>query len=151
MGVELDNARGWPARVAERTGLSLSYVRKLDSGERTGVTVDILDRVRARMNIDQRFFFDEALGSSPNYRDFVQVRAGSSSEPRATDPPHWAEFVDRYEHLDELTAEQLEDIKRFAARNLSVRSWTDFERVAEIVRTSRPSPTFEEKKAKRRK
>lgn len=35
--------------------------------------------------------------------------------------------------LRSLTDEGLEDIKRFAARRLRVRSWTDFERVAEIV------------------
>lgn len=66
------------------------------------------------------------------------------------DPPQWAEFVQRYEHLRELTDEEIEDVKGFAARNLPVRSWTDYERVAEIIRGAKPSPTFQAKKKARR-
>lgn len=74
------------------------------------------------------------------------MRGQERASGEAPDPPHWREFVERYQHLDELAPEQVEDIKRFAARNFKVRSWTDFERIAEIVRTSQPSPTFEAKR-----
>lgn len=90
-----------------------------------------------------------ALGITADWILRGDRRRGPSSPPMP-DPPHWADFVARYKHLGDFTEEQLEDIKRFAARQFRVQSWTDFERIAEIVRTSRPSPTFEAKKKARR-
>lgn len=74
------------------------------------------------------------------------AEAPAASEP---DPPHWREFLAKYEHVGEFTPEQLADIRGFSARQLPVRSWMDYVMVAETVRRARPSAIFEAKKAER--
>jgi transcriptional regulator with XRE-family HTH domain len=55
------------------------------------------------------------------------------------DPPFWNEFLARYSFVESLGPEKIQEIRRFALRALTVKSWTDLERIAEIVRTSQPS------------
>lgn len=62
------------------------------------------------------------------------------------DPPHWQDFLNRYEHLSDLSDEQRDGIRVFACRYAGVRSWTDLERIAEIVRTGKPSAINKEKR-----
>lgn len=97
---EYGRERGWPQRVAKRTGLSLSYVRKLHSGERTGTTVTKLDSVRRKMRLDPRFFSDPSL-TDPHYADFVGVGA----DERETDV--WVEFRSEYPRFDLLSERQV--------------------------------------------
>lgn len=61
------------------------------------------------------------------------------SEAGAPAPAHWADFLERYEHLDAFSEEELADLRDFVGRQTVPRSWVDWERIAEIIRTSRPS------------
>lgn len=73
--------------------------------------------------------------------------APAAKPSSAPERPEWREFCERYEFVDEFTEEQLADIEAFAARQIEVRSWTDYVLIAETVRRARPSPTFEAKRA----
>lgn len=117
--------------LARRVGVSMITVSRWETGKIQNPGSAEMTKLSKELGVSERW---------------LSTGAEAPAEETPPDPPHWTEFVRRYEHADELTSEQLEDIKRFAARNLRVRSWTDFERVAEIVRTSKPSPTYEAKK-----
>lgn len=83
----------------------------------------------------------DALGVSS---DFLLL--GREPAPRRSGPPpkHWAEFLRRYEHIDDFTEDQLDALQTFYDRQgKAPRSWTDWERLANIVRTSEPSEHFE--------
>lgn len=85
----------------------------------------------------------KALGVSVRW-----LLTGSDEEPEATrvpDPPFWKEFLARYEHIAELSDEDLAGIRTFAGRHAKIASWIDLERIAEIVRRDEPSPTFDKK------
>lgn len=61
-------------------------------------------------------------------------------------PKFWDEFLDLYEHRQDLSGEDLDAIKAFGARTNTIRSATDWITIAEFVRRAQPSPTFEKKK-----
>jgi transcriptional regulator with XRE-family HTH domain len=83
----------------------------------------------------------EALGVTT---DYLLGRAGLPAAERSTPPPHWAEFVERYRYIGEFNSQQLHDLQRFYDRHgKRPQSWTDWERLAEIVRTSQDSEIFE--------
>lgn len=86
------------------------------------------------------------LGVSAHYLLHGAEAPAATAEP---DPPHWQEFLEKYEHVGEFDEVQLADIKGFSARQLRVRSWMDYVMVAETVRRARPSAIFEAKKAER--
>jgi transcriptional regulator with XRE-family HTH domain len=121
-------------KLAREIGVSKNTVGRWEAGG--GIDGENLDRLAL------------ALGVSSDW-----ILRGDRREETTTvtpDPAHWPEFIERYGHLAELTETQLNEIKNFAARTgMRVRSWTDFERIAEIVRTSSESPTFEGKRRKR--
>lgn len=54
-------------------------------------------------------------------------------------PPYWQEFLDRYEHLEAFTEEQLADLRDFVGRQMEPRSWVDWESIADRIRVARPS------------
>lgn len=54
-------------------------------------------------------------------------------------PPHWDDFLDRYEHLGDFTEEQLVDLRDFVGRQMVPRSWIDWERFADMIRLGKPS------------
>lgn len=58
------------------------------------------------------------------------------------DKPHWAEFLERYEHVGELTAQELHAIKNFAARSHKIGGWYDWAQLAEWYRNRKPDPEF---------
>lgn len=47
------------------------------------------------------------------------------------DPPYFREFLEKYEHAKDLTADDLRAMKVYAGRTRRVRSWTDWEQLAE--------------------
>ncbi|MEC7520144.1 MAG: hypothetical protein VYE22_09785 [Myxococcota bacterium] len=105
---ECDRARGWPGRVAERTGLSLSSVRKYVDGSRTGVSAATLKKVRDRMHLEARFFHDESLGE-PHYTNHVRGRA-------KTRPAAFEAFQRDFARFDELTDAQIEQLANLKFR-----------------------------------
>jgi hypothetical protein len=131
---------GWKEVVAARLDVSGAFVGMVESGKKRGGTTSI-NKARKRLGIHRDFFYDPGLGKAPYYGDHMAERASANG----AEPAHWAEFVERYEHLAAFSDDDLSEIKRFAARKLRIRSWTDWERLAEMVRTSKPSPTFEKK------
>lgn len=136
---ELGGEYGWKEEAAARLGVTGAFVGQVESGKRNAGGTSI-EKARERLRIHQDFFYEPSLGPAPHYRDHIVSR---QSKPSQEEPAYWAEFVERYEHLEELTEDDLSEIKRFAARKLRIRSWTDWERVAEMVRTAKPSPTFD--------
>lgn len=105
---ECERARGWPARVAERTGLSLSSVRKYVDGSRTGVSAATLKKVRDRMRLEARFFHDESLGE-PHYTNHIRGRAKSWSDA-------FEAFQRDFARFDELTDAQVEQLANLKFR-----------------------------------
>jgi transcriptional regulator with XRE-family HTH domain len=137
---ELGAEFGWQTRVAERLGISQPYPSLIIDGKRKA-GIDAIELAIVRLNIDPDFFFDRTLQETPDYTAYL---VEPTTPPR--EPEYWREFLERYEHLDELSSGDLDRIKSFAGREHRVRSWTDWERLAEWLRTSRPSPTFERKR-----
>ena len=70
------------------------------------------------------------------------VEGGPGPGPDSEEKPHWGEFLERYEHIGELTSEELNAIKNFAARTHRIGSWYDWAQLAEWYRNRKPSPTF---------
>lgn len=138
---ELGAEYGWKEEAASRLGVTGAFVGMVEAGTRAAGGTSI-EKARQRLKIHHDFFYDASLGTTPHYRDHIMVRPAPTSGP-AEEPPFWLEFIERYEHLEELTEDDLAEIKRFAGRKLRIRSWTDWERVAEMVRTAKPSPTFD--------
>jgi transcriptional regulator with XRE-family HTH domain len=123
--------RGWQTRAAERLGVKPEFVNMVMKDRRSG-ELDAIGKAMDRLGLDAAFFFG-TFDAEPHYRDFVsKARAKVPNEP-----PFWREFLDRYPHRAALSESDLEDIQRFAARRLRVRSWTDWERIAEMVRVSK--------------
>lgn len=86
----------------------------------------------------------ELLGVSMEW-----LMRGESSEhtspPQSPDPAHWPEFTANYPHIGELTDEDLDDIKAFAARRgAQVDSWMRWAEIAEWVRRAKPLTELEE-------
>lgn len=121
--------------LARRIGMSVITVSRWETGKIKNPGSAELSKLARELGVSERWLSSGDAAPAP------------SATP---DPPQWAEFLRRYEHLAELTPEQVEDVKGFAARNLPTRSWTDYERVAEMIRGAQPSPTFEAKKKARR-
>lgn len=121
-------ARGWSQeRLARELNVSKNTVTRWEGGHTDAPSGGNLDALA------------QALGTTSDWLLHGTRKASAG----AANPPHWQDFLDRYEHLAEFSEEQLEDIKGFAGRNFTIRSWTDWERIAEIVRTARPSAAFE--------
>lgn len=143
---ELNGERGWMERASERLQVSSEYVSMIVSGRRRA-GFDAITKAIDALHIAPEFFFG-LPDSDPQYRDYVTRAAGRGD---AKTPPYWHEFLERYQHLDQFSEEQLADIRGFAGRNMPIRSWTDWERIAEIVRTAKPSATFEAKASEDRR
>lgn len=141
---ELGAERGWMARAAERLGVTPEYVSMVAGGNREA-GFDAITKAIDAVRLEPEFFFGLPHDESPNYREHLATPPAAA----APDPPHWQEFLEKYEHVGEFDDGQLADIKGFSARQLRVRSWMDYVMVAETVRRARPSPTFEAKKAER--
>ena len=128
--------------VSKLLGISPSVVAHLLSGIR-GIGARSIDEIRQSMGLRADYFFEDSIGDSPDYRDYL-VGAKASSESGehrlnlpAPDPPHWREFLEHYPHVDELAASDLESIKGFASPHHQVRSWVDWMRLAEWLREMR--------------
>jgi hypothetical protein len=129
---EAGGGHGWQQHVADRLGVTQPHPKMIVEREKRAGRA-IIARAITRLRLRPEFFFEPSLGE-PDYRDFVD------DHEVAPDPPFWREFLDKYEHLDDLTAAELERIKGFYGRDHRVRSWLDWERLAEWLRTSKTSP-----------
>jgi transcriptional regulator with XRE-family HTH domain len=129
-------------RIAEargRVGLSQqALANELGVGV---MTVSKWERDRMEPGASNLRALSTALGVAPGW--LLTGEAGAVVDSHAEAPPHWAEFVERYAHIAEFSAQQLHDLQRFYDRHgKRPQSWTDWERLAEIVRTSQPSARF---------
>lgn len=127
---ELGETR-WRERVGRKLGVSGAMIGYVERGER-GAGVESIEKAQERLGLDHHFFHDPALGDEPDYREHI-VRG-----PEA----HWRAFLQRYPRIGSLTAKQRDEIKNFAANNLEIKSWTDYERLAEMVLRDKESATF---------
>lgn len=88
----------------------------------------------------------DALGVTTDWilRGEAVREDGAPEGTPAPPPPHWDQFEANYPHIDDLTAEDLEDIKAFAARRgLRITSWMRWAEIAEWVRRAKPSPELD--------
>lgn len=138
---ETGGEHGWQARVSERLGVSHPYPKLILEGKKRA-GIDAIELAIGRLRLDPDFFFDRLL-ESPDYTAYVIEPTAPTPEP-----PFWAEFLEHYPYVDQLDASDFARIRAFAFRGqrYHVRSWTDWERLAELLRTSPPSPTFERKR-----
>lgn len=107
LGDELHFQRGWPVRVAEKTGISEQMVRKIHSGERQG-SIRSAQTVAQRMGIDEAFFWTD-YAEQPHYsnhlkrdntlRSFVDVRGVEKSLREGNPYEGWWRFVRDAEKL----------------------------------------------------
>jgi hypothetical protein len=135
IGEELEHERGWKERAAEKLGVKGAFISMVLSGERSG-ELDAISKAIDGVPLDPLFFFG-TFDREPHYKPFVVKKSGPPPK-RTPDPAYWSDFVSKYDRIKELSAEQLEDIRTFAARRWSPKSWIDLERIAEMVRTSPP-------------
>lgn len=107
LGEELHFQRGWPVRVAERTGISEQMVRKIYSGERQG-SIGSAQAASQQMGIDEAFFWSD-FPEPPHYsahlkrtsalRSFVDVRDIEASLREGNPYSGWWQFVKDDEKL----------------------------------------------------
>lgn len=126
-------------KAREARGLTQDQLAKL-----IGVNSMTVSRIERSETIDPPastvIGLARELGVHERYLMTGSIEAGPSDIP---DPPHWAEFRMRYQHLAAFDEETLRAVKQFAARYTKVRSWVDIERIAEIVRAGGgPSVAF---------
>lgn len=118
--------------------------------ERKGITQSALaDAVGVRQPTMWRY---EARGMTPSAETAIAIARvldvsahwllhGTEAEPTQPtdlpDLPYWREFLEKYEHAAELTDDDLRAMRAFAGRTHRIRSWTDWERLAEWSRTTK--------------
>lgn len=121
------SAKGWSQQeLAAHVGVSVAVVSRWERGDTKNPKSEHLTKAA------------EGLGVS---LDWLSTGAERSSDVDVDpDPPHWGEFRRRYEHLAALSESDLYEIRRFGGRTLRIRSWTDWERIAEIVRLGKRRP-----------
>lgn len=122
--------RGALPWVHERLGLSLSYVRKLASGERTNVTVEQIDKARQKMRLPWAFFMG---ATEHHYRD-LQRRTDEDL------PEAYLRFRDLYARFDELTEEQVDVLERMPFRDGPPQDPARYVSIAEQLLGGRPQP-----------
>lgn len=98
--------RGALPWVHKRLGLSLSYVRKLASGERTNVTTEQVDKARQKMRLPWSFFMD------PTERHYRDVQRKTDEEL----PEAYLRFREIYAPFSELSDEQVAALERMPFR-----------------------------------
>lgn len=122
----------------------------------------LAQKLSVSKNTVARWEADQHPPSGPHYEALADLfgvtadwlmrgEARSVAKAEAQVTPEWAEFCQKYEHIDEFSEEQLADIRDFSARQFTAKSWMDYMMVAESIRRARPSPTFEAKRAARAK
>lgn len=141
---EADGERGgWQQQVADQLGISQGMVSKIARGERDP-GLPTIEKAKKRLKIHHDFFNDSRL-KDPHYRDYPADRPRHpASAP--DDPPHWQEFLENYDRIDELDPEDLETMRSFGfkgRRGIRIRSWTDWVTLADWVLNRKPSPRFE--------
>lgn len=135
-----DESRGSTARVARRLGVSGPFISMVRKGDR-GVGREALTKAMDTMGLRAAFFHDPQLGPAPDYRE--HLRSSPESSSAAVEPAFWDEFLRRYDHVGELSAEELQAMKRFAGRTHRISSWYDWVQLAEWLRNRQPSATFD--------
>lgn len=120
-----------------RAGISQDTLAK--RAGTTGITVSRIERGKT-LDPEPQTLADlaRALGTTEQWLRRGEVDRAAAAVP---DPQFWPEFLKKYSHLAELSAEDLEGVRVFAARHLPVQSWTELERMAELVRTAKLSAT----------
>lgn len=128
---ELKARRGWKREAARRLGCSDTMVQMVLDGDRPA-RMKAVSTAADRLGLDQRYFFDVGLGSTPRYADWI-VRPDAA----------WEAF--RRDYADRLTEEQFSEIQRFAARG-GIQARLDYAALADMLIRNAPSPTFERDK-----
>lgn len=70
---EQEHGYGWQTRLAQLTGRHQTHLGRMAKGER-GPGLDDVTAIVRELGVNERFFYDEDLGDSPDYHDFVGTR-----------------------------------------------------------------------------
>lgn len=122
--------------LARRVGVGKNVVSRWETGQ-SDLRADNLRSVTHELGVSADWLLDgkEQSGTGP-----------------IEDPVHWGEFLEHYPQIGDLSPSELSGIRDFAARTgLQPRSWIDYAKIADIVLTASPSPTFDKKASERRK
>lgn len=120
--------------VGRRLGITGAMVGYVERGQKRG-GLDSIRKAIDALGLDAQFFYNPDIGEDPPYGEHV-VRGRES---------HWRTFLKRYQRINSLTAKQRDEIKNFAANNLEIKSWLDYERLAEMVLRDKESEIFSRK------
>lgn len=131
VGATIPEGAGRQRRIADRIGISPSMLSKLTGeGKKVSVRDTTIKEILDALDLDPAFFFDEALGAEPDYRDHIRRKAPEPSGP----PPLWPEFAAQWHRFGELSGAERAGLQAMArTAGLELRDWTDWIAPAEWV------------------